>query len=275
MKARAIPRRTASSTDCQSSDIGTIPGPGDGDAFPPRQSVSHGDDRQRRDSQQRERKRVLIIDERPFRRECAVRLLREVSPDHDFAALARPQDLLAGAPCPGAGETFDIVILDIGATRLPDPRVETDIACLAECFSQTPIILLSDREDSGQVAQALAYGTRGLIPTALDPAVVTEAVRLVVAGGTFVPATALVQALGGLREDDRYRQTGGAISKAADLTPREVDVLELLREGKPNKIIAAQLDLKETTVKIHVRNIMKKLKANNRTEAALMAERAL
>ena len=68
------------------------------------------------------------------------------------------------------------------------------------------------------------------------------------------------------------RTAGG---EPVGLTPRECDVLNLLREGKPNKIIAAALDLKETTVKIHVRHIMKKLKATNRTEAALMAERAL
>jgi DNA-binding NarL/FixJ family response regulator len=94
-------------------------------------------------------------------------------------------------------------------------------------------------------------------------------------GGSFVPVRALVHALTGARDGDRDGGAGTATSQAAGLTPREVDVLNLLREGKPNKIIAAQLDLKETTVKIHVRHIMKKLKATNRTEAALMAERAL
>lgn len=216
-------------------------------------------------------KRIVVIDERAFRRECVVRMLREVSPEYSFAALARPRDLSAEIPAHKGGEGVDVVILDIGWTRLPDERVAADVRFLQECFDGVPIILLSDREDSAQVAEALSYGVRGFIPTTLGAGVVAEAVRLVGAGGTFVPASALVHAL-------TARQEPGGRSRGADaagLTPRECEVLNLLREGKPNKIIAAALDLKETTVKIHVRHIMRKLKATNRTEAALMAERAL
>lgn len=227
------------------------------------------------DREHRHKKRILVIDDRPFRRESVVHLLREVSPECVFAALARPHDLDAGNPCPVSGETVDVVILDIGSIRLPDQRIAADIGHLGACFGDIPIILLSDREDSGQVSEALNYGVRGYIPTTLSAKVVAEALRLVGVGGTFIPASALVHALSDTREarpDGRDRRRTAA---ASDLTPREIDVLNLLREGKPNKIIAARLDLKETTVKIHVRHIMKKLKATNRTEAALMAERAL
>jgi DNA-binding CsgD family transcriptional regulator len=58
-----------------------------------------------------------------------------------------------------------------------------------------------------------------------------------------------------------------------DLTPRELSVIDLLREGKPNKLIARQLDMQENTVKVHVRNILRKLNAANRTHAALVANR--
>jgi DNA-binding NarL/FixJ family response regulator len=60
-----------------------------------------------------------------------------------------------------------------------------------------------------------------------------------------------------------------------DLTPRELSVIDLLREGKPNKLIARQLDMQVNTVKVHVRNILKKLKARNRTHAAFVANRLL
>ena len=56
------------------------------------------------------------------------------------------------------------------------------------------------------------------------------------------------------------------------LTPSEQRVLELLRDGKPNKVIARELDIEETTVKVHVRRILKKLNAANRTQAALVAQ---
>lgn len=215
-------------------------------------------------------KRIVVIDERAFRRECVVRMLREVSPEYSIGALERPHDPPAGALAPD-GERANVVILDTGWIRLPDERVAADVRFLQDRFAGAPIILLSDREDSAHVAEALGYGVRGFIPTSLGASVVAEAVRLVGAGGTFVPASALVHALG-VRRDGSGLGGGGA---GAELTPRECEVLNLLRGGKPNKIIAATLDLKETTVKIHVRNIMRKLKATNRTEAALMAERAL
>ena len=64
-------------------------------------------------------------------------------------------------------------------------------------------------------------------------------------------------------------------SDGLDLTPRELSVIDLLREGKPNKLIAARLDMQESTVKVHVRNILKKLNATNRTHAAFVANRIL
>lgn len=219
-------------------------------------------------------KRIVIIDERIFRRECVVRMLREVAPpEYSIVALECARDPLADAGADEGAENVDVVIMDIGWMRLPDDRVAADVRFLQERFREVPIILLSDREDSSHVAKALSYGVRGFIPTSLDVGVVAEVVQLVGAGGTFVPASALVDALSGYQDG-----TGGgrgSAARAARLTPRECEVLNLLREGKPNKIIAAALDLKETTVKIHVRHIMKKLKATNRTEAALMAERAL
>lgn len=217
-------------------------------------------------------KRIVVIDRRAFRRECVVRMLREVSPEYSVAALECASDPSTEA-WTREGTKVDVVILDIGWMRLPDDRVAADVRFLQQRFEGVPIALLSDREDSAHVAEALSYGVRGFIPTSIGAGVVAEAVRLVSAGGTFVPASALVQALNARQEGAGRGRGNGA--ELVGLTPRECAVLNLLREGKPNKIIAAALDLKETTVKIHVRHIMKKLKATNRTEAALMAERAL
>lgn len=217
--------------------------------------------------------RIVVIDKRAFRRECVARMLRDVLPEYSVAALERAHDPLGNACGPKCGRQVDLVILDIGWTRLPDERLGADVRFLQGRFQGVAIILLSDREESAHVAAALGYGVRGLIPTALGAGVVAEAVRLVGAGGTFVPASAVVHALS-VRQDGTGRARGGS-GRATGLTPRECEVLNLLREGKPNKIIAAALDLQETTVKIHVRHIMKKLKARNRTEAALIAERVL
>jgi DNA-binding NarL/FixJ family response regulator len=214
---------------------------------------------------------VVVINERAFRCECLVRILRDVMPGYNVATADCPRNTTPWAP--GDGQEINVIILDIGWTRLPDERVDADVRFLKERFGGVPIVLLSDREDSAHVASALDYGVRGLIPTTQAAAVVAEAVRLVGAGGTFAPANALIHALNTHQNGTvrGWRSRGRAVG----LTPRELQVLNLLREGKPNKIIAVMLDLKETTVKIHVRHIMKKMKATNRTEAAIMAERVL
>ena len=93
------------------------------------------------------------------------------------------------------------------------------------------------------------------------------ALRLISAGGTFVPANALRSTAA--KPDDQPEGERQRRSDGRDLTPRELSVIDLLREGKPNKLIAARLDMQESTVKVHVRSILKKLNATNRTHAAL------
>jgi DNA-binding NarL/FixJ family response regulator len=119
----------------------------------------------------------------------------------------------------------------------------------------------------------LAHGVRGYIPTSVECEVLIAALRLINAGGTFVPAGVLRSAA--TKQDTRFENGRRGGLHALDLTPRELSVIDLLREGKPNKLIAAQLEMQESTVKVHVRNILKKLNAVNRTQAASVANRLL
>jgi len=87
------------------------------------------------------------------------------------------------------------------------------------------------------------------------------AIRLVKDGGTIAPVEPLL-ANRTRRADPEADETSSA------LTPRQMTVLAHLRQGKANKIIAYELGMSESTVKVHVRNIMRKVKATNRTEVA-------
>ena len=129
-----------------------------------------------------------------------------------------------------------------------------------------PVVLISDREDPNQILQALDAGAKGVIPTTVSLAVAVEAMRLVRAGGTFVPASSLVAARNSLKLSN-----SGARPRATSIfTERQAEVAEAVRHGKPNKIIAYELNMRESTVKVHIRNIMRKLHATNRTQVAYL-----
>jgi DNA-binding NarL/FixJ family response regulator len=164
----------------------------------------------------------------------------------------------------------ELVVVHTRSLQLADPWVKTTLELVKVHLPQAAIVLLSERDDVEDIVNALACGVRGYIPTSVEAEVAFAALRLVAAGGTFVPAHAFSVAakFNGGSECSRRE-----VTKGLDLTPRELSVIELLREGKPNKRIAAELQMQESTVKVHVRNIMKKLRVGNRTHAASVANR--
>src|SRR5260370_733207 len=139
---------------------------------------------------------------------------------------------------------------------------------LADCG-----VVLEQPQGRGVGQIIAARGVRGYMPTSVECGVAVAALRLISAGGTFVPAGALRSTAA--KPDDQPEGERQRRSDGRDLTPRELSVIDLLREGKPNKLIAARLDMQESTVKVHVRNILKKLNAANRTHAAFVANRLL
>ncbi|WP_137113517.1 response regulator transcription factor, partial [Mesorhizobium sp. GR13] len=130
-------------------------------------------------------------------------------------------------------------------------------------FKSIPVVVLADTDDLAQILKALEYGARSYIPTSVGITVCIEAIGLALAGGVFVPASSVMairQMLTSHSETARHM--------AGMFTGRQTEVVEALRRGKANKIIAYELNLRESTVKVHIRNIMRKLKATNRTEVA-------
>jgi DNA-binding NarL/FixJ family response regulator len=126
-------------------------------------------------------------------------------------------------------------------------------------------VVTSSFNEPDHIVDALDKGVRGYIPTGVTLDVAVGAIGLVGAGGTFVPATSLVAAR-------RAGESTAARQMETSLfTARQASVVEGIRRGKPNKIIAYELNMCESTVKVHVRKIMRKLKATNRTEVAYLA----
>lgn len=229
--------------------------------------------------------RIVLIDPRPLTRESVVNLLNTAAREFAVLPISTAAEI-TDAKMANAG----LILLNVGFALLSDGWVSEELRLIGAKMSQVPLILLCDSEEIGQVTEALRRGVRGYIPTTFNPRVAVEAMRLVHAGGTFVPASALRQCGNGHRRGEPVaaeppravpRGPDGEASEPAEggeallreLTPRQREVLRLLCEGKPNKIIAHALNMQEGTVKVHVRQIMKKLKATNRTQVAFLANR--
>ena len=209
---------------------------------------------------------IVLIDRRPLTRQCISRWLQEGSPDLRVVSVGSPADLLDASRSLSAPHS---IIFSIGAASVRDPEVLGKITLLRRHMSRIPLVLLCDRDDVEEIVAAFEHGVRGYIPTSLEPAEAAAALQCVAAGGRFVPASAVMK-FAQDRQDGAGPSTEHETSGLKRLTPRESEVLARLRQGKPNKIIAHELDISESTVKVFVRRILEKLHASNRTQLALL-----
>jgi DNA-binding NarL/FixJ family response regulator len=133
----------------------------------------------------------------------------------------------------------------------------------------TPVIVLAHKHDTELPRTAICHGAKGYIPVTLGFDIAIEAVRFVLAGGTYVPINYLL--MGNWPGDLRPE----APPASGPVTARELAVVRAIQHGKSNKIIAYELGMCESTVKVHVRRIMKKLNAKNRTDVAIKSQTVL
>lgn len=213
---------------------------------------------------------VILVDDRTLTRQCLAHWL-ELN-DHNFRTIGiprldQPERLLRRYG------RIDLVVLNVGAMTASEPAIRGMLDRLQEALPEVPLIVVSDREDIAAVTEAIKRGVRGYIPTSLDSHVVVEALHFVRAGGTFVPASALIKTATTVQGPAPPEDPREPSLQVLGFTQRELQVLEHVRQGKPNKIIAHELVMQESTVKVHVRRIMKKLNATNRTQAAFLAQR--
>jgi DNA-binding NarL/FixJ family response regulator len=139
---------------------------------------------------------------------------------------------------------------------------------------ETPVVMISAIENSEEVFRAIGMGARGYILKSSSEHVLEHAISLAMSGETYIPSGVFLDSGG------RLIAPGGAASHDYDpsnplsqLTPRQRDVLACMMDGSPNKEIARELGLLESTVKAHVKAILKKLGAANRTQASMIASR--
>lgn len=194
---------------------------------------------------------VLLIDDHNL----VVELVKTfLSADGGFSVTVSG-DLPSGIARVEEASGFDVVLLDV---VLPGLTGISDVAKVVKANGHGAVVLFSGSVSASFVEQAVQVGARGFIPKTLPLRALTSAIRLVAVGQTFIPG------------NHSYGQPDAVQPGEARMTPIESTVLRHLGEGLPNKEIAFRLQMSESTVKMHVRAICRKLGARNRTHAVIM-----
>lgn len=158
------------------------------------------------------------------------------------------------------GGNIDIALI---ADTIPDMDPRAVLAMLREHHPGALAALLTTRESQRAAIEAVGLGFSGYIPKRLPMSAFLAALNLIRSGEIYVPATLLAQ-----RTDRPERTAAPAARPDVDLTPREAEVMRLLRQGLPNKVIAKTLNISDVTVKCHLGHIFDKLGVSNRVQAA-------
>jgi DNA-binding NarL/FixJ family response regulator len=207
------------------------------------------------------RSTTVVINQRVLIRDCLVRCLKDSKRNDVIHSFSTVEEWLK--ECPRAGLGALIVLCTAGLT---EADVNRDVALLAQAVADVSVVILSDREGADSVLNALDKGARGYITTSMAFDVAVQAIRLVRAGGTFVPACSFIASRGSIEKLVAAPEK----PQSGLFSARQMAVVESLRQGKANKVIAYELNICESTVKVHVRSIMKKLRAKNRTEVVFL-----
>ena len=209
--------------------------------------------------------KILTVDDHPLTREALARVLAQVAPRVEMLEA----DTLAAACARLKGDPdIHLVVVD---PSLPDADGVDALKPIMDASPQALVLVLADRDDPATARAALAAGAHGFISRRAPTRLLVEALRLVLAGGVYIPPEAL-------RADAAPARTravppanpdasAAASEKPLGLTPRQLDVLAHLVQGKPNKLICRALDLREGTIKTHIAAIYRALGVVNRTEA--------
>lgn len=201
---------------------------------------------------------MLIVNSRPLERECLAQALTRHQLGLDVLDYGSVEEW---RPVQDQHPPLAAVVYNLADRKLTETEEANKIVKLVAQLGKVPLVVLADSDNLVQVLKALEIGARGYILTTVDIGICAEAIKLAVVGGIFIPASSAI-AVRHLVETN----SSGPRDLTDMFTLRQAEVVNALRKGKANKIIAYELELRESTVKVHIRNIMKKLNATNRTE---------
>jgi len=222
--------------------------------------------------------KVLLIDDHPLILQALQSVILSLG---DHVSVMGVGTARAAREALARESDFDLVLLDLQLGDADGFEVLTEFRA---AYPALPVVVVSASDRAVDVIRAVDMGAMGFVPKRASNDVLFEALRMVMSGGIFVPH--MIMGAGGSQIDAsdasvpdvlrELRQSAAESSyqnqpKLADigLTPRQTDVLALLLQGQPNKLIARELGLSVETVKDHVAAVLRALNVSSRTQAVL------
>ncbi len=222
--------------------------------------------------------KVLLVDDHPLILAALERVIHGLGEDTTVVGVETAE---AARQALREDDGFDLVLLDLSLGEVDGFEV---LAELRATWPAVPVVVVSASERTSDVIRAIDLGAMGFVPKRSANDALVEALRLVMSGGLYVPPSMLgieraprdldvdtVPAV--MRPVAEYAQAAphqkAVTLESIGLTPRQTEVMALLLQGLPNKLIARQLNVSVETVKDHVAAVLRALNVNTRTQAVL------
>jgi DNA-binding NarL/FixJ family response regulator len=213
--------------------------------------------------------KVLLIDDHPLILAALENVIQGLGRDVDVVTASSAKEAREKL---ASSVAFDLVLLDL---HLGDANGFDVLAEFRANYPALPVVVISASDRSSDVIRAIDMGAMGFVPKRSSNETLFEALHMVMSGGIYVPAMSL-----GVSDRAQKRAAESALAgvdsvvsqpnlEALRLTPRQTDVLALMLQGQPNKMIARELKLSVETVKDHVAAVLRALNVSSRTQAVL------
>ena len=206
--------------------------------------------------------RFLIVEDHPLFRRALRAVLEATAGETEIFEVASIADAVETIESAGR---INLVLLDL---HLPGTKDFYGLLELRKRFPRVPIAVVSSLDDPEIVREALRIGASGFIPKSFKKQDFQHVINEILSGDVYAPPC-----LKQLEDDGSVTERDELLAGLKSLTRRQLTVLQKIREGKPNREIAADLGVRETTVKAHVSDILDKLNAFSRTQLVAIVKR--
>jgi len=201
---------------------------------------------------------VLIIDDHPLFREALSVAVTQAYPTVRSREVSNVEDAISVLE---SDRDYDIALLDL---NIPGVHGFEGLLKLRTLHPRLPVLVVSGLENEQIIDEAITYGAAGFLPKSMGREVLSTAIDKIMAGDVFVP-----EGLVPGNDAQAGSTKADIIERLLSLTPQQLRVLSMLREGLLNKQIAYELEVGATTVKKHVSEILRKLRVHSRTQAVI------